>query len=121
MSALKTATHCWRQATEAEIQAAQITDQHLKAYQTSVNKRIDRRSMAAHPPRPSFVEQSLLPEPGQGQPRHGYRGPCRHRYGLRALPGSEISSSPRRVDTSLFSPILSKTKTEKLCLTRPPE
>jgi hypothetical protein len=31
MSVLKTATHCWRQVTEAEIQAAQITDQHLKA------------------------------------------------------------------------------------------
>ena len=31
MSVLKTATHCWRQAAEAEIQAAQITDQHLKA------------------------------------------------------------------------------------------
>jgi hypothetical protein len=27
----KTATCCWRQAVEAEIQAAQITDQHLKA------------------------------------------------------------------------------------------
>jgi hypothetical protein len=31
MSVLKTATRCWRQAVEAEIQAAQITDQHLKA------------------------------------------------------------------------------------------
>ena len=31
MSVLKTATCCWRQAVEAEIQAAQITDQHLKA------------------------------------------------------------------------------------------
>jgi hypothetical protein len=31
MSVLKTATRCWRQAAEAEIQAAQITDQHLKA------------------------------------------------------------------------------------------
>jgi hypothetical protein len=31
MSVLKTATYCWRQAAEAEIQAAQITDQHLKA------------------------------------------------------------------------------------------
>jgi hypothetical protein len=31
MSVLKTATDCWRQAAEAEIQAAQITDQHLKA------------------------------------------------------------------------------------------
>jgi hypothetical protein len=31
MSVLKTATYCWRQVTEAEIQAAQITDQHLKA------------------------------------------------------------------------------------------
>jgi hypothetical protein len=31
MSVLKTATCCWRQAAEAEIQAAQITDQHLKA------------------------------------------------------------------------------------------
>ena len=31
MSILKTATSCWRQAAEAEIQAAQITDQHLKA------------------------------------------------------------------------------------------
>jgi hypothetical protein len=31
MSILKTATHCWRQAAEVEIQAAQITDQHLKA------------------------------------------------------------------------------------------
>jgi hypothetical protein len=31
MSSLKTATHCWRQATEAKIQAAQITDLHLKA------------------------------------------------------------------------------------------
>jgi hypothetical protein len=31
MSVLKTATHCWRQVTEAEIQATQITDQHLKA------------------------------------------------------------------------------------------
>jgi hypothetical protein len=31
MSVLKTATYCWRQAAEAEFQAAQITDQHLKA------------------------------------------------------------------------------------------
>jgi hypothetical protein len=31
MSVLKTATYCWRQAAEAEIQAAQITDKHLKA------------------------------------------------------------------------------------------
>jgi|SRR6516162_3047251 len=31
MSVLETATCCWRQAAEAEIQAAQITDQHLKA------------------------------------------------------------------------------------------
>jgi hypothetical protein len=31
MSVLKTATRCWRQAVEAEIQAAHITDQHLKA------------------------------------------------------------------------------------------
>jgi hypothetical protein len=31
MSVLKTATYCWRQAAEAEIQAAQIPDQHLKA------------------------------------------------------------------------------------------
>jgi hypothetical protein len=31
MSVLKAATDCWRQAAEAEIQAAQITDQHLKA------------------------------------------------------------------------------------------
>ena len=31
MSVLKTATDCRRQAAEAEIQAAQITDQHLKA------------------------------------------------------------------------------------------
>ena len=31
MSVLKTATYCWRQAAEAEIQAAQSTDQHLKA------------------------------------------------------------------------------------------
>jgi hypothetical protein len=31
MSVLKTATDCWRQAAEAEIQAAQITDQYLKA------------------------------------------------------------------------------------------
>src|SRR5215472_8627958 len=31
MSVLKTATTCWRQAAEAEIQAAQITDPHLKA------------------------------------------------------------------------------------------
>ncbi len=30
MSVLKTATCCWRQAAEAEIQAAQITDPHLK-------------------------------------------------------------------------------------------
>jgi hypothetical protein len=31
MSNLKTAKCCWRQAAEAEIQAAQITDLHLKA------------------------------------------------------------------------------------------
>ena len=31
MSVLQAATDCWRQAAEAEIQAAQITDQHLKA------------------------------------------------------------------------------------------
>ena len=31
MSNLNTATCCWRQAAEAEIQAAQITDRHLKA------------------------------------------------------------------------------------------
>jgi len=31
MSILKTATDCWRQAAEVENQAAQITDQHLKA------------------------------------------------------------------------------------------
>ena len=31
MSVLKIATDCWRQAAEAEIQAAQITDPHLKA------------------------------------------------------------------------------------------
>ncbi len=31
MSVLRTATECWRQAAEAEIQAAQITDRHLKA------------------------------------------------------------------------------------------
>jgi hypothetical protein len=31
MSVLKAATDCWRQAAEAEIQAAQITDPHLKA------------------------------------------------------------------------------------------
>ena len=31
MSVLKTATYCWRLAAEAEIQAAQFTDQHLKA------------------------------------------------------------------------------------------
>ena len=31
MSVLKTATSCRRQAVEAEIQAEQITDQHLKA------------------------------------------------------------------------------------------
>jgi hypothetical protein len=31
MSILKTATDCWRQAADAEIQAAQITDPHLKA------------------------------------------------------------------------------------------
>jgi hypothetical protein len=31
MSVLKAAAQCWRQAAEAEIQAAQITDQHLKA------------------------------------------------------------------------------------------
>jgi hypothetical protein len=34
----------------------------FEAYKTSVNKRTDRRSMAAHPPRPGFVEQSLLPD-----------------------------------------------------------
>ena len=31
MSILKTAASCWRQVAEAEIQAAQITDPHLKA------------------------------------------------------------------------------------------
>ena len=31
MSISKTATDCWRQAADAEIQAAQITDPHLKA------------------------------------------------------------------------------------------
>lgn len=31
MSNLKAATGCWRQAAEAEIQAAQISDRHLKA------------------------------------------------------------------------------------------
>jgi hypothetical protein len=31
MSVLKTATYCWRQAAEAEIRAAQITNQHLRA------------------------------------------------------------------------------------------
>ena len=31
MSVLQAATDCWRQAAEAEIQAAQITDQHLRA------------------------------------------------------------------------------------------
>jgi hypothetical protein len=31
MSVLKTATCCWRQAAEAEIQAAQLTDEHLKS------------------------------------------------------------------------------------------
>jgi hypothetical protein len=31
MSILKTATDCWRQAADAELQAAQITDPHLKA------------------------------------------------------------------------------------------
>jgi hypothetical protein len=31
MSILKTAASCWRQAAEAEKQAAQITDKHLKA------------------------------------------------------------------------------------------
>ena len=31
MSVLKAATDCWRQAAEAEHQAAQITDRHLKA------------------------------------------------------------------------------------------
>jgi hypothetical protein len=31
MSILKAATSCWRLAAEAEIQAAQITDPHLKA------------------------------------------------------------------------------------------
>jgi hypothetical protein len=31
MSVLQAATDCWRQAAEAEIQAAQITDPHLKA------------------------------------------------------------------------------------------
>jgi len=31
MSVLQAATDCWRQATEAENHAAQITDQHLKA------------------------------------------------------------------------------------------
>jgi hypothetical protein len=31
MSVVQAATECWRQAAEAEIQAAQITDKHLKA------------------------------------------------------------------------------------------
>ena len=31
MSVLRTAASCWRQAVEAEKQAAQITDRHLKA------------------------------------------------------------------------------------------
>ena len=31
MPALKTAASCWRRAAEAETQAAQISDQHLKA------------------------------------------------------------------------------------------
>jgi hypothetical protein len=31
MSVLKNASCCWRQAAEAEIRAAQITDQHMKA------------------------------------------------------------------------------------------
>ena len=31
MSVLKAATDCWRQAAEVEIQAARITDPHLKA------------------------------------------------------------------------------------------
>jgi hypothetical protein len=31
MSVLKNASCCWRQAAEAEIQAEQITDQHMKA------------------------------------------------------------------------------------------
>jgi hypothetical protein len=31
MSILKTATDCWRQAADAELRAAQITDLHLKA------------------------------------------------------------------------------------------
>jgi hypothetical protein len=31
MSILKAATDCWRQAADVEIQAAQITDPHLKA------------------------------------------------------------------------------------------
>jgi hypothetical protein len=31
MSVLQAATSCWRQAAEAEKQAAQITDKHLKA------------------------------------------------------------------------------------------
>ena len=31
MSILKTATDCWRQAADAEIQAARIIDPHLKA------------------------------------------------------------------------------------------
>ena len=31
MSVLQAATDCWRQAAEAEKQAAQITDRHLKA------------------------------------------------------------------------------------------
>jgi len=31
MSVLKAATDCWRQAADAELQAAQITDPHLKA------------------------------------------------------------------------------------------
>jgi hypothetical protein len=34
----------------------------FEAYETSANKRTDPRSMAAYPPRPSFVEQSLLPD-----------------------------------------------------------
>ena len=31
MSVLKAATDCWRQAAEVEVQAARITDPHLKA------------------------------------------------------------------------------------------
>ena len=38
MSNLNTATCCWRQAAEAEIQAAQITDRHLKAVYLRIAK-----------------------------------------------------------------------------------